>query len=182
MVRRTPHRPLLLTGLLACAGLCANVNLQAADPAAKTGNTLTLNGGKPTGTLTRDQLRQCLSQQKSIKDQNSEAARAQTELQAQKAEVARQRDELEKEGADLDTERAAIDATKAEAVEAFNSKLVQRRQRLEQHDALIEAYNAKLRPFNEKVQVLDTTRQTWVGECGNRSYDEVDFYAIQRGK
>jgi hypothetical protein len=183
MMRHAPAALCLMTGLLVGVGAPA---AEPAPSAARTGNTLTIPGGKPSGKiagrLSRDQLRHCLAQQQSLKEQDAEAARAQAALQAQKDDIARERADIEQSGAALDAERAAVDATQAAAVEAFNAKLAQRRLRLEQHDAAIEAYNARLRPFNDQVQALNTTRANWVGDCGDRSYDEADYFAIQRGK
>lgn len=159
----------------------------AADPApSRAGNTLTIPGGKPTGKiagrLTRDQLRACLSQQQGLRDQDAQAARVQSELKAQKEELARKREALEQAGAALDAERAAVDATQAAAVEAFNAKLVQRREQVAQHESAVESYNTKLPTYNEQVEALNTSRAAWVGNCADRTYDEADFFAIQRGK
>lgn len=172
--------------LLIVIGALAGAPVRAADPAApapKKGNTVTLNGGnKPSGVLTREQLRQCLKQQQSLKDDDAELVRLQGELDAQKAEIKRQRTEFDKQGAEMEAERATIDLTKAEAVDAFNAKLAQRSEVAKQQNAQIEDYNSKVPPLKAKFEAVDATRQKWQAECGNRTYDEIDYYAIQRGK
>jgi len=141
----------------------------AADNAAKKGNVLSLGKGQPTGKLlTRDQLRSCLKQQTDLKARNEGAAKTQAQLDADKAEIKLTEDQLR-------TERETVDTKNAEAVAAFNAKLKQR-------EAMIDAYNAKLPPFNEQAKTLQADADAWKNDCGNRPYDEGDYFAIQRGK
>lgn len=168
--------------LIACA-LLLPVVAMGADPAPKKGNTLTLSGGKPTGKLmTRDQLRTCLAQQKTLQAQDADTARTQVALDGDKAEIARLDAELEREAAALQVERATVDVTKDEAVAAFNAKLAQRAERERVRDQRVADYNARLPAFNERVQAGNQVRQGWKTDCADRAYDEADYFAIQRGK
>lgn len=169
--------------LLIAVALLLPLATSATDPAPKKGNTLTLSGGKPTGKLlTRDQLRQCLAQQKSLKERDADTARAQAALDADKAEIARVDAELEREAAALQAERTSIDVTKEEAIAAFNAKLAQRAERERARDQRVADYNARLPAFNERVQAGNQVRQGWQTDCADRAYDEADYFAIQRGK
>jgi hypothetical protein len=167
MTVRTPRRRLAVLAGLAFA--LAGPALAADAP--KGGHTLSLGGGAsaPAGPLlTRDQLRQCLSQQTALRSQGNEATRAQTELEASRKEISR----LE---AELQSERGAVDAGDDGAVAAFNAKL-------EHWRGLAEAYNAKLPAVNGRIDEYNAAQARWQGECGNRRYDEADYFAIQRGK
>lgn len=165
------------------AALFLPLSAPAAEPAPKKGNILKLGAGKATGKLlTRDQLRQCLRQQEALKSQGSEAAQAQSALDADKVAVNRMTQELEQQDAQLQTERAGIDLKNEAAVAAFNVKLKQREEQQQLREKAVAEYNAKLPPFNAQAQAYTSANEAWLQECGNREYDELDFYAIQRGK
>lgn len=170
--------------LLAVAALAAAAPaLQAADPAPRKGNILSISGGKPTGKLlTRDQLRGCLKQQAALKEQGADAAKAQAALDADKAEIARLDGEIARSEGAVAAERATVDVTNEAAVTAFNAKLQQQAAQREERDKRVEGYNAKLAPFNGQAQALNTAEQAWKTDCADRAYDEADFFAIQRGK
>lgn len=168
--------------LLACA-LLWPLAAPAAGPTPKKGNTLSFGGGKPVGKLlTRDQLRQCLAQQKALKDQDAETAQAQAGLDGEKAAIARADAELERQAAELQAERATIDATQEAAVAAFNAKLSQRGESERARDQRVADYNARLPAFNARVQAGKLSHEAWQSDCAGRAYDEADFFAIQRGK
>jgi hypothetical protein len=167
--------------------LVACVAADAADPAppaaAKKGNVLTLNGGKPTGKLlTRDQLRQCLANQAALKQQDAEAAQAQAVLDADKAAIASADAQLAQQATELQAERATVDVKNDAQVAAFNAKLTQRAELEGRRNQLVADYNAKLPPFNALVQAVNQSREVWQAGCADRAYDEADFFAIQRGK
>jgi septal ring factor EnvC (AmiA/AmiB activator) len=138
--------------------------------APKGGNTLSLGGKAPAAgpLLTRDQLRGCLSQQAALRTQGSDAQRDQSELDASRQEIARLEGELQ-------SERGTVDATSEDAVAAFNAKL-------EQLKAKTEAFNAKLPEVNGRIDEYNAAQAKWQNDCGNRRYDEADYFAIQRGK
>ena len=138
--------------------------------APKGGNTLSLGGKAPASgpMLTREQLRSCLSQQTALRSEGSDAQREQSELDASRQEIARLETELQ-------AERGTVDATSEGAVAAFNAKL-------EQLKAKTEAFNAKLPVVNGRIDQYNAAQAQWQGDCGNRRYDEADYFAIQRGK
>lgn len=170
--------------LLAAALAAAASPLLAADPApAKKGNILSISGGKPTGKLlTRDQLRACLKQQAALKEQGADASKAQAVLDADKAEIARADAELARTDEALAAERATVDVSNSAAVDAFNAKLQQQAAQREERDKRVEAYNARLPAYNQQAQALQGAEQGWKADCGDRAYDEADYFAIQRGK
>ena len=156
-----------LPALAAALGLAAPAF--AADPPAG-GHTLGLGGKAPSGgpLLTREQLRQCLSQQAALKEQGSQAGREQSQLDASRRELARLESELQ-------AERPKVDPADDGAVAAFNG-------RLEHWRGLADAYNARLPAVNGAIDAYNAAQARWQGECGNRRYDEADYVAIQRGK
>lgn len=176
-----PRRLQRLTATILLAA-CAAVH--AADPAAaKKGNVLNLSGGKSTGKLlTRDQLRQCLASQVTLKQQDADAAKGQAALDADKAAIASVDAELATQANALQAERATVDLTDPAAVTAFNAKIAQREALEGRRNQLVADYNVKLAPFNVQVKAMNQTRQGWQTDCAGRDYDELDYFAIQRGK
>lgn len=138
---------------------------QAADAAAPAGKRQ-FGTGKPQGSLDRNALRTCLNEQARIKSLADAYADSGQALEAKKDEVARFE-------AALKDEVATLDRTQQAAVDAFNAKVQQR-------DRMIEDYNAAVPAFNQQGEALKAQREAWVQACGNRSYDEIDYYAIQR--
>ena len=118
--------------------------------------------------LTREELRQCLRQEDELKAGNGRLVTAQSTLDAEGKELAQAE-------AALKAEREGIDATSAEAVAAFNARLAALRERG-------EAYRSRALAFNEEVTAHQTRHKAWAGDCGSRSYNEIDYFAIQRGK
>lgn len=174
--RRIPRSACRIAALLAGAWLVA-APLHAADPApaSRKGNVLSINGGKPTGKLlTREQLRSCLKQQAALKEQSA--------LDADKAEIARLDGELARAEEALAAERATVDATNAAAVDAFNAKLHHNGAQKQQRNQRVADYNAKLPTYNEKAGALQTAEQSFKADCADKAYDEIDYFAIQRGK
>lgn len=166
MTVRIPRRRLaVLAGLaLALTGPALGAD------APQGGHTLSMGGAAGAGgpLLTRDQLRGCLSQQAALRTQGSDAQREQSELDASRQEIARLEGELQ-------SERGTVDATSEGAVAAFNAKL-------EQLKAKTEAFNAKLPVVNGRIDEYNAAQAKWQNDCGNRRYDEADYFAIQRGK
>jgi hypothetical protein len=157
---------------LAAAALVAlSFAAQAADPTPpRKGNVLSLGGqGKPGGKmLTRDELRACLAHEKRLKSMNEEIRTLQIQLDNDTAEIG-------KHDAELKQAIATVDRTSQEAVDAVKAKAAE-------HDQRVDAYNAKLGPFNAKAQAVETERAAFASNCHDRPYSEIDFFAIQRGK
>jgi hypothetical protein len=157
--------------LAAAALVVLSFTAQAADPAQpKKGNVLSLGGqGKGGGKLlTRDELRECLAQEKRLKTMNEEIRSLQAELDSDTAEIGRR-------DAELKQAIATVDRTSQEAVDVVKAKAAEQDQR-------VDAYNAKLGPFNAKAQAVESERAAFTGNCHDRPYSEIDYFAIQRGK
>lgn len=157
--------------LVAAALAALSLTAQAGDPApSKKGNVLSLGGqGKGGGKLlTRDELRECLAQEKRLKTMNEEIRSLQADLDGDTAEIGKRAEELKQAIATVDrTSQEAVDAVKAKAAE---------------QDQRVDAYNAKLGPFNVKAQAVENERAAFSSNCHDRPYSEIDYFAIQRGK
>ena len=162
MIDRTPRLPaaLLLVGAFALAlpGHAADKPREASFGKARPGGPL----------LSRAQLRDCLARQGRLRGRPDEMARQQAALDASKAEI-------ERLGNDLKEEGAALDRTSAEAVAAYNSQVNAR-------DKMIDDYQAAVPDFNAKVDALKGEQAAFANDCGNRRYDETDEIAIRKGK
>lgn len=169
---RHPRSAAALGALLAMACMGTALAAEPAKPAAKaaeTGNVLSFGKGKPTGALlTRDELRTCLKTQASIKTDGEALIKEKNELAVQKTE-------LDRVEAELVAERPTVDASKEEAVSAYNDKL-----------AAAKTRSAALRErqlgFNAKVDAYQSSNDGFKRDCVDRPYAELDFFAIQRGK
>lgn len=183
MIEPGLSKTLRAAALLLCATALGS-SAQAADPAAKGGNVLSV-GGKPGPKgklLTRDELRQCLRQQPEVKAQGEEATRAQAALDAEKAELARQEGELAERSKSLEGERATVNASDQAAVDAFNASTHEHADKIAEHQRRMDDYNARLPAFNAKADAYNTTQQRYNAACADRPYEQADYYAIQRGK
>lgn len=160
----TMFNPTLKPVLLACALLVAG----AAHSADKPKET-TFGKGKASGpVLTRDQLRQCLTQQAQVKNEEAELVRLQNGLNTDKAAIVRSGEVLSEQG-------AALDRTKAELVSAYNEQVLAR-------DKLIDDLQARGMQFNERAGAARVQREAFAKACEGRSYNESDEIAIQKGK
>ena len=75
----------------------------------------------------------------------------------------------------LKEQLAALDRTSQEAVDRYNAQAAER-------DKRIDAFEARMPPFNEKVENLANERAAFSKRCDNRRYDELDEIAIRKGK
>ncbi len=118
--------------------------------------------------LTPAQLRDCLSQQQKVKQQDADAEKQKEALAAEKAVIA-------KLGDTLATELAALDRTNAQAVDAYN-------QRAQARDARIDAYEASIDRYNARAATLNADHDAFAKSCNNRRFLEDDETAIKKGK
>lgn len=89
-----------------------------------------------------------------------------------------ERAELEREHVALEEERKRLLATQSareQAAAAFNAKVAAL-------DAKVADWNKRNVAYNEGAAALESDRQAWVGNCGNRRYREEDEQAIRAGK
>lgn len=125
--------------------------------------------GKASGpVLTREQLRQCLTQQTQVRNEESELVRLQTSLNTDKAAIVRSGEVLAEQG-------AALDRSKPELVTAYNELVLAR-------DKAIDELQARGAQFNERAGAAGVQREAFARACEGRSYNETDEIAIQKGK
>ncbi len=150
----------LWVSLLLC-GLCA----QAAPP--KDGAA----GGPPKANnrvMSKNELRACVGQQIRMQTQLAEAEKNREEL-------AVERRLLEAQGAALNDERAGVDRTNPEAVAAFVAKA-------QSHDKKVEDFQARVPLFNAKVDAVQAEKDAYTKACEGRRYLEDDLNDIKAGK
>ncbi|MEO8059604.1 MAG: hypothetical protein ABI671_14915 [Burkholderiales bacterium] len=156
--------PTLKHTLLACALLAATAG-QAADKAKES----SFGKGKAGGpTLTREQLRQCLSQQSQLKEVDTDLAKLQATLASDKAAIVRSGEVLTEQG-------AALDRSQPEAVTAYNELVLARNEAIGE----LQARGAQ---FNTRVGDAQAQHEAFAKACDGRSYFETDGIAIQKGK
>ncbi len=177
--------PTALHGLCVAAALLASAAARAADTdaARQKGNVLSFGPSKASAAvLTRAQLRECLAQEPLLKTEREALLRDQAELDAAKAEITRRDGELTALAAALQAERETTDASKQEAVDAFNLKLRAHNDKAQERQRLVDAFDARLPAINARAGAHNAAQQTWQSGCAGRSYNEADYFAIQRGK
>lgn len=125
--------------------------------------------GKGSGPLlTRAELRQCLTQQDSLRKSDELLRRERQALDEEKSELVRL-------GAELKEQLAALDRSSQVAVDQYNARAAARDQR-------IDALEARMAPFNTRVEAIGSERAAFSRQCDNRRYDERDEIAIKNGK
>ena len=163
MNHRSHFSRCLLTVLCLVA---STTSLQANAQKVKEGS---FGKGKAGGPLlTRNQLRDCMSQQQRMAVQGDETLALQSQLERDKAEIQRQ-------GVALKEELAALDRTNAELVDQYNVKAAAR-------DKMIDDFEARAPAYNLRVQQLKTEREAFAVACENRRFDEKDEIAIKNAK
>ncbi|MEQ1684165.1 MAG: hypothetical protein ABL916_10985 [Burkholderiaceae bacterium] len=156
--------PTLKHALLVCALLVTGA-AQAADKPKE----VTFGKGKTSGpVLTREQLRQCLTQQAQVKNEEAELVKLQTGLNTDKAAIMKSGEVLTEQG-------AALDRTKPELVTAYNELVLAR-------DKAIDELQARGAQFNERAGAAGVQREAFAKACEGRTYNEIDEIAIQKGK
>lgn len=158
--------------------LCAPLALAADAPSSKTKPAATTSakpregslgkGSSTLPTLTRDELRQCMSEQERIKNEGTELAQTQTRMEGQRAEI-------ERMGAELEAEKGKVNVSDQSAVDAYNARLRQRTK-------LVEDYRASVPIFNARVDKLGEDRKAYASGCADRRFFEDDYDAIKAGK
>jgi hypothetical protein len=158
------RHPNLKSALLVCALLLAGTAHTADKP-----KEATFGKGKASGpVLTREQLRQCLTQQAQVKSDETELVKLQSGLNTDKTAILRSGEVLTEQG-------AALDRTKPELVAAYNELVLAR-------DKSIDELQARGAQFNERSGAAGVQREAFAKACEGRSYNEIDEIAIQKGK
>lgn len=168
---------------LACGGVLVvalgSVLAQAAEPAASTPAASRPAPKKPApkapakdlppaDLLTRDELRACMAQD--------------TRIKAQRQELVERRAALDKDQAAIQGESQALkqalevlDRTSEPAVQGYQARAAA-------NDQLIDAYNARLQPFNTAAAALREEESAYARSCAGRPFEERDELAVKRGK
>jgi len=160
-MKTMPHlaqRAASLAVALALCGGAHGADKARSAPPAKSGDRV----------LTPAQLRDCLAQKEQLRGQTDSALKAKAELAAEKAEI-------DRTAAALEAAVATLDRTSADAVAVHNA-------RVDERSALIDAYQAKVGPYNSRAEALQATRESYEKACENRRYDERDLNDLQRKK
>jgi hypothetical protein len=118
--------------------------------------------------LTPAQLRACLERQQALRSRGEAVTKEQALLADSKAEIDRIAQELEER-------EAGLDRTNLELVGAYNA-------RAESRNRLIDAYQAAVPVFNDKVDALKVEQAAYAGACENRRYDEADEIMIRKSR
>jgi hypothetical protein len=150
---------------LAATALLIAVSGHAADKPKEA----SFGGGKGKGAfLTRNQLRECITQQAKVKQTQADMLAEQEKLNADKADIG-------KTGEALKADLEALDRTNPEAVNAYNERAAAR-------DKRIDEYQQQVDQFNGRVETVRTERDAFSKACENRRYFEDDEIAIRKGK
>ncbi|HEY4069610.1 MAG TPA: hypothetical protein VGM74_22065 [Burkholderiaceae bacterium] len=118
--------------------------------------------------LTRDQLRSCLALK-------VRAAKQDDELVKEQASITALKDDLVRRGDANKAELEALDRSNEEAVAAYNDKATTR-------DKQIDDYQARVNAFNARVEAGQADHDSYAKGCNNRRYFEDDEAAINKGK
>lgn len=115
-------------------------------------------------TLSRSELRQCLNDEKNINHKYSEVEAQQVTLEDDELQI----NLLEQQ---INREKPYIDTTSQHSVDKFNRLI-------SEHRRLVNIYNRKLAPIQQKTQEVNFLIESFNSMCGNRMYYESDMNAI----
>jgi hypothetical protein len=121
-----------------------------------------------TPLLTPAQLRECVTQKEKLGKDTDAVVKAKGELNAAKAEI-------DSTGAALDAEGTTLDRTSADAVNAYNARVIERNGR-------IDAYQARANAYNSDAEAVLAAKDAYEKACANRRFDERDLNDLQRKK
>lgn len=93
----------------------------------------------------------------------------------------RQRRQLETERKQIEADTQALQADQQTLVADLEKKVAAYNERARARDAEAEKWNAGNAALSGRSQALQTERDLWLAECGNRRYREDDEIAIRRG-
>ena len=96
-------------------------------------------------------------------------------VEKQRADLNEQGEGLRKRQGELNGERDAVLARGEEQVKAFNA-------RAGAVDAKVADWNERNRKLNERGDTLQTEREIWAADCGDKRYREDDEKAVLSGK
>ena len=153
---RVAAAAVLLAALLAPAAQGADKKTPPPAPAPK------------TSVLTPEQLRDCMTQKEKLGKDTDDAVKAKAAIAAAKAEI-------DSTGAALSEQATTLDRTSADAVAAYNAKVLERNGR-------IDAYQAKVAAYNTDAETVLAAKEAYEKACANRRYDDRDLNDLQKKK
>lgn len=126
-------------------------------------------GARHSGpVLSRDQLRQCVSEQNQINSRSEHVDRAQASLDAERSRL----NHLEQR---IERAEPLVDVYSQESVDSFNAMI-------DQHRRLVASFNERLPASNSQVETLNAAVERFNSRCGERAYYEHDMAAVLAGK
>ena len=121
-----------------------------------------------TAILTPEQLRDCMAQKEKLGKDTDAVVKAKAAVAADKAEI-------DSTGAALNEQATTLDRTNADAVAAFNAKVLERNGR-------IDAYQARVAAYNADAETVLSAKEAYEKACANRRYDDRDLSEAQKKK
>jgi hypothetical protein len=127
------------------------------------------NGARYKGpVLTRDQLRQCVAEQRAINASEAELDRLQASLAKSEAAINR----LE---AQINAQEPLVDRYSQASVDSFNALIAR-------HKHLVATHNTKLPSANARVEQVNAAVARFNEKCAEHVYYERDMQAVLAGK
>lgn len=155
-------------GILSIAAVVAAPEVIARRRAGFRGRGLP-NGASYKGpVLTRDQLRQCVAEQKAINASETDADRLQNLLAESEANIK----SLE---AEINARQPLVDRYSQESVDEFNALI-------DRHQRLVASHNAAIPGVKTKVQQVNAAVERFNMSCADRVYYESDMQAVRAGR
>lgn len=139
--------------------------------------------------MTRDELRACFKQENGVKGERQAVTGDRASVDAERDSLTLERDALARELAALEAfkgEGAKVDATNADAVNAYNARAVEMvngyNTRKKANDATIEVWNGRNATLRQRENVYNDTHRAWKDNCANRRFREDDEKAVRAGR
>ena len=162
-------RRMLLLGLLGTIASTLPMESEARRGRVRIGGRGLAPGARHSGpVLTREQLRQCVTEQNQINGQEDAVERLQSSLRADETKI----NTLE---ARITSMEPHVDVYNQQAVDRFNALI-------NDHRRLVGTYNSKLPAVNARVDALNAAVDRFNARCADRAYYDHDMTAILAGK
>jgi chromosome segregation ATPase len=150
-----------------------------ADKSAKADN-------KGDKIMTRDELRECMKRNDTLKAGTDDLERSRKTLDGEKADLAKERETLDQQVKTVAAERDTVDKADEAAVKAYNDKvnamIATHNTRKAEIDAKVDGWNAKNRALGERAQAQEQSLKNYNDTCAARRFREEDEKAIRAGK
>ena len=118
--------------------------------------------------MTREQLRQCVTEQNQINEQEDAVERLQSSLQTDEAKINVLEDRI-------NAMESRVDVYSQQSVDGFNALV-------NEHRRLVADYNSRLPTVNARVDDLNAAVERFNVRCAERAYYEHDMAAVLGGR